>query len=57
VKRPAIWVDAERRRLLRVEGAEAAVRPPGLAKLHALAHELDDVHAFFDEVEITRHDS
>jgi hypothetical protein len=56
VEGPAIRIDAERRGLLRVERAEAAVRAPGLAELHALAHELDDVHAFLDEVEITGHD-
>jgi len=57
MERPPIRIDAERWRLLGVERAEAAVRAPGLAQVHALAHELDDVHALLDEVEITGHDS
>jgi len=56
VERAAIGIDTERRRFLGVERAESAVCTSGLAELHALAHELDDVHAFFDEVEVTRHD-
>jgi len=54
---PAIGVDLERRRLLRVERAETLVEPTGLLERDPLADQLNDVDALFDEIEVTRHQS
>ena len=53
--RATVRIDVKGRRLLTVEGTEADEAAARLLQAHALADQLDDIDALFDEIEVPGH--